>query len=83
MTEVDLAAARELLRGWGAEDIGHPGGTLLEPFGRVTALLAGWRAAGEAQLAALCHAAYGTDGFDIALLRLDERSVLADAIGAR
>ena len=40
VTEVDLGAAGELLRGWGAEDIGHPGGTLLEHLGRVTALLA-------------------------------------------
>jgi hypothetical protein len=32
-------------------------------------------------LAALCHAAYGTDGFAPKLLELDERQALRDAIG--
>lgn len=83
MTKVDLTAGRELLRTRGAEDIAHPGGTLLGHLDRVAALLVTWRAAGEVQLAGLCHAAYGTDGFDTALLRLNERSVLVDAIGQR
>jgi hypothetical protein len=34
------------------------------------------------QSGGLCHAAYGTDGFSTALLRLDERFMLAEMIGA-
>jgi catechol 2,3-dioxygenase-like lactoylglutathione lyase family enzyme len=44
--------------------------------------LAEWGAAPTLQLAGLCHAAYGTDGFDVALLDIAERAVLVDAIGA-
>ena len=45
-------------------------------------LLAEWGASPDLQLAGFCHACYGTDGFSTALLRLDERSVLADAVGS-
>jgi len=33
------------------------------------------------QTAGLCHACYGTDGFSVSLLGLDERQVLATRIG--
>lgn len=76
------AAAEKLLRARGAEHIAHPGGTLLEHLDRVAALLAQWGALVPVQLAGLCHAAYGTDGFATALLRLDERTLLAKTIGS-
>lgn len=76
------AAAEKLLRARGAEHIAHPGGTLLAHLDRVAALLAQWRAPVPVQLAGLCHAAYGTDGFATALLRLDERALLAQTIGS-
>lgn len=76
-----MAAGRALLRTCGADGIDHPGGTLLAHLTRVATLLAEWGAEDDIQLAGLCHAAYGTDGFDVALLGLGERAVLAEAIG--
>ncbi|WP_327066130.1 hypothetical protein OG500_09775 [Kitasatospora sp. NBC_01250] len=52
----------------GAAGIEHPGGTLLAHLERVRAMLAAWGARPELQSAGLCHAAYGTDGFAVALL---------------
>ncbi|MFJ4003404.1 DUF6817 domain-containing protein [Streptomyces sp. NPDC090023] len=71
-----------LLREFGAEGIAHPGGTLLRHLQRVQVRLAGWKARPALQLAGLCHAFYGTDGFSTALLRLDRRNDLAAVIGA-
>jgi hypothetical protein len=76
-------AAEALLRARGADDIDHPGGTLLGHLARVQMVLAEWGAEDDVQLAGLCHAAYGTDGFGVALLTLDERLLLAEAIGSR
>ncbi|WP_327695409.1 DUF6817 domain-containing protein [Streptomyces sp. NBC_00459] len=70
------------LRQLGAEQIGHPGGTLLAHLCRVYRLLASWEARPALRLAGLCHAAYGTDGFPTALLALDRRAELARVIGA-
>jgi len=67
----------------GAGGIAHPGGTLLEHLRRVAALLGEWGASEDVQMAGLCHACYGTDGFPASLLRLDERDVLAGRIGRR
>jgi hypothetical protein len=58
-----VEAAQKLLRARGAGGLPHPGGTLLEHLSRVRAQLAAWGAAPAVQLAGLCHAAYGTDGF--------------------
>jgi hypothetical protein len=73
--------ALELLRAAGAETIEHPGGTLLAHLQRVSALLTTWGARPALASAGLCHAFYGTDGFDVTLLNLDQRAVLANAIG--
>jgi catechol 2,3-dioxygenase-like lactoylglutathione lyase family enzyme len=67
----------------GADRMSHPGGTLLDHLRRVAALLAPWGAEPELQLAGLCHAAYGTDGFDGSLLAITERGALAELIGDR
>jgi hypothetical protein len=75
-------AAQKLIGDRGAGRIAHPGGTLLGHLERVAALLAGWGAAVPVQLAGLCHAAYSTGGFATALLGLDERPLLAQAIGS-
>ncbi|WP_176554723.1 DUF6817 domain-containing protein [Georgenia sp. 311] len=77
-----VAAAEDLLRARGAAEVPHPGGTLLDHLRRVRIELAAWDAPPEVQLAGLCHASYGTDGFDTALLDLAERPVLTEAIGA-
>jgi hypothetical protein len=71
-----------LLRESGAASIAHPGGTLLTHLQRVRARLATWKARPALQLAGLCHAFYGTDGFPTALLPLDRREDLAAVIGA-
>jgi len=76
-----LAAAEDLLRATGAAGIDHPGDTLLDHLFRVRALLDEWGAPRDVQLAGLCHAAYGTDGFGVTLLDTTERSTLAGAIG--
>lgn len=73
----------ELLVERGASAIEHPGGTLLDHLGRVATLLERWGAPDDVQLAGLCHACYGTDGFPASLLDLDERDVLASWIGPR
>ncbi|GAA1715105.1 DUF6817 domain-containing protein [Streptomyces yatensis] len=71
-----------LLRRLGAARIAHPGGTLLAHLQRVRARLAAWGARPELQLAGLCHAFYGTDGFPVTLLPLGRRGELAAVIGA-
>ncbi|MGP4009577.1 DUF6817 domain-containing protein [Streptomyces sp. 4N124] len=71
-----------LLRQLGAETLSHPGGTLLAHLRRVRVRLASWEARPALQLAGLCHASYGTDGFPGGLLPLDRRTELATVIGA-
>ncbi|MFJ8596116.1 DUF6817 domain-containing protein [Streptomyces sp. NPDC093598] len=78
----DSGPAVALLRGLGAADIAHPGGTLLAHLQRVQRQLAAWGARPALQLAGLCHAFYGTDGFPGALLPLERRGELAAAVGA-
>jgi catechol 2,3-dioxygenase-like lactoylglutathione lyase family enzyme len=73
----------EFLSARGADRMPHPGGTLLDHLRRVTHLLSTWGAEPAVQLAGLCHAAYGTDGFDESLLDTTERKVLAELIGDR
>lgn len=73
----------EFLLDRGASRLPHPGGTLHEHLVRVAELLAEWDAGQDLQAAGLCHACYGTAGFDHALLGLDERPVLRALVGAR
>ncbi|MET7289417.1 DUF6817 domain-containing protein [Streptomyces sp. NPDC005573] len=77
------AGAQDFLRARGAAEMPHPGGTLLEHLNRVAAVLGEWGAGEDVRLAGLCHAAYGTDGFDHPLLDTGERGVLAGLIGER
>ncbi|MFI9153639.1 DUF6817 domain-containing protein [Streptomyces sp. NPDC053367] len=72
---------RAFLRRLGAESLAHPGGTLLAHLDRVRERLAGWGARPDLQLAGLCHACYGTDGFPAALLAPGRRTDLAAVIG--
>jgi hypothetical protein len=76
-----LTRAEALLRDLGAGALAHPGGTLLAHLRRVRSRLADWEARPDLQLAGLCHAFYGTDGFPSALLPLDRRGELAGIIG--
>lgn len=73
--------AFELQRTLGAEQLEHPGGTLLAHLRRVHALAVDWNASPRTRLAAICHASYGTDGFRHALLPVTERERLRSVIG--
>lgn len=73
--------ALRLLESSGAAEIEHPGGTLLAHLQRVSTLLETWDARPVLVTAGLCHAFYGTDGFAVALLDLDQRAVLTELIG--
>jgi hypothetical protein len=79
MTADERIAA--LLRERGATEIEHPGGTLYDHLERVQQRLADLGAPTVVQLAGRAHAVYGTDGFDVVLLTLRERSLLADIAG--
>lgn len=74
--------ALALLEELGARTLDHPGGTLLAHLCRVRERLAVWGAHPALQLAGLCHACYGTDGFPVPLLPLERRAELAAVIGA-
>jgi hypothetical protein len=73
--------ALALMRDLGADQVDHPGGNLLDHVKRVHDLVTDWGGSPRVRLAALCHAAYGTDGFNHALLPLDQRARLRAAIG--
>jgi hypothetical protein len=75
-------AALRLLSDRGAASVEHPGGTLLTHLERTRLILADWQATEVVQIAGLCHAAYGTDGFPTPLFGPDERSALVDVIGS-
>lgn len=79
----DWSGIENFLRSRGAADLAHPGGTLMEHLMRVRRRLADWGARYEVQLAGLCHAAYGTDGFARSLMGLGDRPVLAALVGER
>jgi len=70
-----------LLRERGAETIKHPGGTLYAHLLRVHDRLAAHGAPQPVCLAGLAHAVYGTDGFDVTLLPLSERSTMREVVG--
>jgi hypothetical protein len=74
-------AALDLLRRRGAANVPHPGGTLLEHLQRVADRLARHGGEEDLCLAGLTHAAYSTDGFDVRMLTLSERALLASVIG--
>jgi Domain of unknown function (DUF6817) len=76
-----LSRARGELAARGAAGIPHPGGTLLAHLERVQARLGDWGARPVLQLAGLCHAYYGTDGFPVALGDPARRDELATVTG--
>ncbi|MDQ2811128.1 MAG: hypothetical protein M3Z75_04420, partial [Actinomycetota bacterium] len=79
----ESSRVEDFLLSRGAGEMPHPGGTLYEHLVRVAALLAEWGADPDLQVAGLCHASYGTDGYPDALLGPGERPVLAALAGAR
>ena len=71
----------QLLTERGGETIDHLNGSLLDHLARTEELLLGWGCTDTVVLAGLCHATYGTDGFERVLLGLEERAVLCGAVG--
>lgn len=76
------AGIRTFLEECGAGQLPHPGGTLLRHLQRTAQRLRSWGASRNLTAAGLCHATYGTDGFERTLLSLDARCRLAALIGA-
>lgn len=72
----------EWLRAKDAEGVPHLHGTLLAHLEGTAALLRSWGASHDVVNVGLCHATYGTAGFDPSLLPLDQRAQLAALIGA-
>ena len=70
-----------LLMDRGAGTIEHPGGTLGAHLRRTAERLAAYGVDEDLVVAGRCHAAYGTAGFPVALLTLDERDLLRERIG--
>jgi hypothetical protein len=73
--------AAQFLHAQGADEIAHLNGTLFEHLERTESLLRSWGCSETLSIAGFCHATYGTDGFPPALLTLNERDVLSDAVG--
>ncbi|MFD2123142.1 DUF6817 domain-containing protein, partial [Streptomyces cirratus] len=73
-----VTAVLHLLDDLGASATPHPGGTLGAHLQRVQRQLEHWAARPALQLAGLCHAFYGTDGFATAPLPLAEAPASAN-----
>ncbi|WP_328468089.1 hypothetical protein OHA21_50820 [Actinoplanes sp. NBC_00393] len=73
---------REWLQQSGADTIRHPGGTLYAHLCRVEERLGKLGHGDDVCAAGLTHAAYSTDGFDLALVFWQERERLRDLVGA-
>ncbi len=80
--ESSRSRALQLLRDRHADAVEHLNGTLLDHLERTEQLLLAWHASDALATAGLCHAVYGTDGFEPSLLTLDERAVLVATVGA-
>lgn len=70
------------LKSHSANQISHVKGTLLSHLEGTYELLLQWGSPIQLCLAGLCHAVYGTAGFEIRLLDTSQRSQLRELIGA-
>jgi hypothetical protein len=75
------AEIRAWLRQCGTESVQHPGGTLYAHLCRVQERLADLGHGVDVRSAGLTHAAYGTDGFGLALVDWQNRATLRNLIG--
>jgi hypothetical protein len=73
--------ARILLRGRDAQGVDHTNGDLLTHLEGTARLLEAWNAREALVLAGLCHALYGTDGFEPFLVPISDRDFVRDVIG--
>ncbi|MEU4564553.1 DUF6817 domain-containing protein [Actinoplanes sp. NPDC023936] len=77
----DDVDVRAWLQERGTNTVRHPGGTLYQHLCRVSEHLSAIGHSPEVQAAGLTHAAYGTDGFDLALLFWQQRDELRGLVG--
>jgi len=77
-----LSDVEGYLRSLGAGEAAHVNVSLIEHLEATAALLRAWGQREAVCLAGMCHAAYGTDGFQRALLEPGARRSLAERIGA-
>ncbi len=67
----------------GAGDFKHLSGSLEDHLNKTRDLLSDWAASDELKDAGLYHAAYGTAGFDSAMVDTSQRTRIANIIGER
>ncbi len=75
------AAAVSFLESIGARDVDHSDDGLLAHLDATFDVLQRWGNSTDVCLAGLCHAVYGTDGFAVGLLDIEERDRLTAVIG--
>ena len=75
------AAAVTFLEAIGAQNVDHSDDGLLAHLDATFDLLHRWGNSTDVCLAGLCHAVYGTDGFAVGLLAIEERDRLTAIIG--
>ncbi len=75
------AAAVSFLESIGARDVDHSDDGLLAHLDATFDILQRWGNSMDVCLAGLCHAVYGTDGFAVGLLDIEERDRLTVVIG--
>lgn len=80
---LDRRSIAEFLRSRGADGLEHPGGSLYEHLCRVADRMSEWTADPVLEAVGLCHACYGTDGFDHAMVDLVDRDLVVKLIGSR
>jgi hypothetical protein len=76
-----FAAAVAFLKSNKADSIEHSDGNLLDHFAGTARLLEEWGNRPDLCLAGLCHAVYGTEGFQQSILEPSERDQLRVIIG--
>ena len=75
-------AAVLFMKSLDADSTEHSGGDLLSHLQATADLLHSWGSRGDVCLAGLCHAIYGTEGFQRSMLEPSQRDVLTEIIGA-
>jgi hypothetical protein len=82
-TGLDRTRTEAFLLVKGVERIPHPGGTLFAHLKRVAGLLNSWSAPEHLEIAGLCHAVYGTDGFATPLVDVAHRESVQVVVGSK
>ena len=84
MTEytTKYASAVSYLESVGTQNVAHSSDGLLAHLEATSDLLQRWGNSDDICLAGLCHAIYGTDGFEVSLLDISQRNEVRAVVGA-